>query len=81
MATLAAESEFCNFKKLKKMKGFNALTRKELQKILEWSGYKVHGECEGDAVQNEVEQGNMIYSLNINAGFRLMQMCLDLKDN
>jgi hypothetical protein len=40
----------------------------------------VHGECEGDDVQNEAKEGTMIYSLNIAAGFRLMQTSLDSDD-
>ena len=31
-------------------------------------------------MQNEAKEGTMIYSLNIAAGFRLMQVALDMKD-
>jgi hypothetical protein len=76
---LAPESDFGDSKQ-KKLKAFNAVTRTDLKRILMWSGYKVHGQCEGDEVQNETKEGTMIYSLNIAAGFRLMQMSLDLKE-
>ena len=76
---LAPASDFGDSKQ-NKLKAFNAVTRTDLKRILMWSGYKVHGQCEGDEVQNETKEGTMIYSLNIAAGFRLMQVSLDLKE-
>ena len=77
---VAAESGFGDLKNQKRIKGFNAVTRTDLKSIMRWCGYMLRGECEGDVVQNEAKQGTMIYSLNLAAGFRLMQMNLDMKD-
>ena len=80
LQALAPESDYGDVNKLKKFKGFNAVTRPELKKILRFSGYEVPGECDGDLVQEEVKEGKMIYSMSIAAGFKLMQMSLDISD-
>jgi hypothetical protein len=80
LEALAPESDYGDLNKLKKFKGFNAVTRPELRKILRFSGYQAPGECEGDLVQEEVKEGKMIYSMNLAAGFKLMQMSLDISD-
>ena len=76
---LAPKSDFAVLKPEMKIKGFHAVTRPEVKRILQFAGYRVQGAGGGDTVQDETKAGSMIYSLNLAAGFRLMQMCLDMK--
>ena len=78
---IAPVDDFEDPKKRKKMKGFNQINRTDLKRLLKFVGYKGETDEAGEEVQEETKAGGMIYSLNLAAGYRLMQTSLEISED